>query len=729
VIQQEWCVCGNLEALIDAKGQRTSWERDVQGRITREVRADGATDMLYTYDATGRVKTITDPKDQVTTHTYLADDSLSGTTYTNAVIATPGVSFTYDPVYPRVTAMADGSGTTTYAYKTPGQLGAGMLATVDGPLPNDLIAHTYDELGRVTSRSINGAANTVTWAFDAMDRVTSEVNLLGTFTYAYDGVTSRIATVTYPNGQTSLYSYLPTTLEHRLQTIHHKYPSGATLSKFDYTYDVTGNITTWQQQVDSDPAVMWSYLYDNANQLTAAIKQSTGGTPTTLKRYAYGYDPVGNRTFEQIDDEVTAATHDNLNRLLTHVPGGPLQFRGTVNEPASVTIQGAPAVVDSANTFRGVSSLPSGTGTVSIVATDPSGNQATKQYELNVTGGAKTLTYDANGNLTSDGVRSFEWDAANRLVAVTFQANRTEFAYDGEQRRVGIVEKQNGSVQSAMKVLWCGTEICEERSSDGTVPQRRVFALGEQRPGALRYTVTDHLRSASAVLDESGIVTSRFMYDPSGRVTVTGEPEAAGFTGHRWQNNGALWLALYRAYDSDIGRWLTEDPFGLNGGLNLYQYANGRPIGAVDRLGLVAMDVAEPVIHWVKASQVPSPRDGKPKCGFTRSNASFRGDCDGGCGIFFAHLRIRYRPEIFVATDTPTPKEDILEHEMGHHRDNLAAIARAKQKGEKLERRPFPSYDTCIAAINLWAANAAVDMGSSGLWHNFWEKFSNPCKI
>jgi hypothetical protein len=38
-------------------------------------------------------------------------------------------------------------------------------------------------------------------------------------------------------------------------------------------------------------------------------------------------NPAGNRTAEQIDDAVTLATHDNLNRLLTHQAGGTLQFK------------------------------------------------------------------------------------------------------------------------------------------------------------------------------------------------------------------------------------------------------------------------------------------------------------------------------------------------------------------------------------------------------------------
>ena len=74
----------------------------------------------------------------------------------------------------------------------------------------------------------------------------------------------------------------------------------------------------------------------------------------------------------------------------------------------------------------------SGTNTVTIAATDPSGNQATKQYQVNVSGASKTFVYDANGNLTADGTRTFEWDARNQLVAVTVGTHRSEFAYDGE---------------------------------------------------------------------------------------------------------------------------------------------------------------------------------------------------------------------------------------------------------------------------------------------------------
>jgi YD repeat-containing protein len=384
VVQQDWCTCGSLNALIDANGNRTSWDRDVQGRVMKETRANGSF-TTYAYETTtSRLKKVTDPKLQDTNYTYVADGQLQQTTYTNAVIATPSVSFTYDSVYGRVATMVDGTGTTNYGYypvAAPPALGATRLASVDGPLTNDTITYAYDELGRVTNRSINGAANSVTWTFDALGRTTSEQNVLGTFTYTYDGSTGRVATVTYPNNQTSLYSYFGNTNDRRLQTIHHKYPNASTLSKFDYTYDVGGNILTWRQQADT-AAVQWNYGYDTADQLTSAVKASTDPTPVVLTRYVYAYDPAGNRTTEQIDDAVTGATYDNMNRLVSQQASGALRLEGTVSEPATVTVGGKPLDVSGTNRFTGSIPIVSGTTPFTVTATDASGNTAWRAFQV-----------------------------------------------------------------------------------------------------------------------------------------------------------------------------------------------------------------------------------------------------------------------------------------------------------------------------------------------------------
>jgi RHS repeat-associated protein len=595
-VRQDWCTCGSLEKLVDGMGQTTTWERDLEGRVTREIRADGVTDTLYTYDTSGRLKTVTDPKDQVTTHTYLADDRVASTIYTNAVVATPGVSYTYEAAYPRVATMVDGTGTTTYSYQAPGVLGAGQVATVDGPLANDVIAYSYDPLGRVTTRTINGAANSVTSAFDALGRVTSEANVLGAFTYGYDGVTSRVASVAYPNGQTSAYSYLPNSGDHRLLTIHHRYPSQATLSKFDYTYDTVGNITTWRQQAEST-ATVWAYGYDGADQLTRADQWSTAAMPAIVKRYAYGYDPAGNRTTEQTDNAVMGATYSGLNRLVSQQPAGMLQVAGQLNEPGTVTIGGQPALLDANNRFTGTTVVTPGANAFTVTATDASGNTAQRTYDVTSSGTPKSFTYDANGNLTADGSRTFEWDARNQLVAVTVGTHRSEFTYDGSQRRVRMVEKENGVVLSDTKVLWCQTEICEERAADGTTVTRRSFTQGEQVAGVARFFTTDHLGSVAEVTNASVTLLARYAFDPFGRRTVTAGTDvtSVGFTGHRMHTSSGLALTLYRGYDAELGRWATMDPVGSGDGPNVYAYVQNQPTKLADSLGLLAYKPGVPL--------------------------------------------------------------------------------------------------------------------------------------
>src|SRR5438093_12383159 len=64
---------------------------------------------------------------------------------------------------------------TTYPVTTGGTLGAAQLATVDGPLINDTISYSYDELGRLLGRSINGVAATQT--YDELGRTPSAGNI------------------------------------------------------------------------------------------------------------------------------------------------------------------------------------------------------------------------------------------------------------------------------------------------------------------------------------------------------------------------------------------------------------------------------------------------------------------------------------------------------------------------------------------------------------------------
>lgn len=698
VIRQEWCACGTLQALVDAKGQRTAWTRDALGRVVTETRADGSTETTYTYDATGRLWTVTDPKAQVTTHTYLADDRLSITVYTNATIATPSVAFTYDAVYPRVATMSDGIGTTTYAYKAAGALGAGQVSSVDGPLANDVLTYTYDELGRVATRAIDGANNTVTWTYDALGRVTSEANVLGTFGYTYEGSSGRLATVSYPNGQTSAYSYLDVEHDLRLQTIHHKYPNLATLSKFDYTYDIVGNILTWRQQADST-AVQWAYGYDAADQLTSAVKWSTGGTPAILQRFAYAYDPAGNRTTEQIDDAVTVTTHDVLNRLQTQSAGGLLTFAGTLNEPALVTVDGRPAVVDPTNAFRGAAVVSSGTSTTTVVARDFSGNQTSQQYQASQTATGKTFTYDANGNMTSDGTRTFEWDARNQLMTVIAGNHVTRFSYDGFYRRTRTLEYEDEVLQSDDDAIWCTTGICELRG-DGVYAPAKLFQYGSQSNGDNVMRTTDHLGSTRDISNDSGAVIARHSYDPWGRRVTTGSLglDLRTFGGHVALSSDVV-IAQFRGYDTSVGQWLSQDPIGLRGGVNMMGFVANNPVRFTDPLGLqiscsssvsYEFNFAKPTScgNWGGCT-TPWPKAAAKPCEFSMD----------GCGGFRFEGTIDLKIVVEFAVDPALPSSDspgmtLWQHEALHIADLVAWCNKAN---ERFKSEGFTSKASCDA--------------------------------
>jgi RHS repeat-associated protein len=204
---------------------------------------------------------------------------------------------------------------------------------------------------------------------------------------------------------------------------------------------------------------------------------------------------------------------------------------------------------------------------------------------------AATAPIDANGNLLSDGTRTFTWDAENRLVSVTAGTHASEFSYDGLSRRVRILEKDNGSTTSDKRFLWCGRRICEERDSSGATVTKRFFSQGTHETaggGTSFFYARDHLGSIREMTDSAGVLRARYDYSPWGqRQKLSGDKDADfGYTGHYEHAASGLTLTLYRAYDRERGRWLSEDPIGLEGGINLYDYTDGNPIGRVDPDGL-----------------------------------------------------------------------------------------------------------------------------------------------
>jgi RHS repeat-associated protein len=282
-----------------------------------------------------------------------------------------------------------------------------------------------------------------------------------------------------------------------------------------------------------------------------------------------------------------------------------MHFRGTVNEPATVTVGGNPASVNAAGNFDGNVNVNVGTNTVAVTATDASGNARTNNYQVNVPSGVSAnLLYDLNGNLTNDGTKTYEWDAANRCIAINFWTHRTEMSYDVQNRESKRVEKENATITGTKQFIWDSWRRAEERDGSNQVT-KRFYAQGEQIGGSVYFYSRDHLASIRELNESTGAVRARYDYDPYGtRTKLSGDLDADfGFTGHYVSGQYSdLAFAPLRIYSANLGRWLSRDPIGENSGINLYRYVNSSPVGLLDPLGLMSAEPHPP----------PSPTPGPP---------------------------------------------------------------------------------------------------------------------
>ncbi|MDR0717764.1 MAG: RHS repeat-associated core domain-containing protein, partial [Azoarcus sp.] len=227
---------------------------------------------------------------------------------------------------------------------------------------------------------------------------------------------------------------------------------------------------------------------------------------------------------------------------------------------------------------------------------DPSGSRAWTHDAGNKISQAP-YKYDANGNRTEDEKHTYKWDAENRLIQIGYKADpqkSTEFKYDGQGRRVAIIEKTGASTKET-RYTWCGDTICQARDGNDQ-PLAYYFGEGTFRPepgtpvskfqGEREYYAKDHLGSVRDVLDQQGNVTASYDYDPYGKLTNSPAtlPEF-GYAGMQFHAPSGLYLTKYRIYEPGTGRWLSRDPIGEEGGINLYGYVGGDPLNYNDPTG------------------------------------------------------------------------------------------------------------------------------------------------
>lgn len=365
------------------------------------------------------------------------------------------------------------------------------------------------------------------------------------------------------------------------------------ISSHEYTYQPGGNITTWKRNNGLTDTIT-TYGYDAADQLLTALTAATATPSVTTETFGYSYDKAGNRQSEQRDTVMAGFTFNNLNQVLSRNGGGGILVQGNTDEPAQVTVNGKSVTPAADNTFETVVPGTKGANTIAVTAKDfsPSQNTQTKSWSATMSAGATaTYTYDGNGNMTGDGSRTFQWDAKNRLTRIVYIGTNasTEMAYDGLDRRVSIVEKDGtGTVVSSKSFVWDGLSIADQRI--GSTVSKQYFSEGwrDASAGTNCFYGRDHLGSVREVVNASSGVLTRYGYDAYGRGSkLSGTVESDfQYTGHYAHSPSGLYLSPYRAYEAELGRWISRDPISEAGGINLYGYVQNNPINLWDPYGL-----------------------------------------------------------------------------------------------------------------------------------------------
>ena len=212
----------------------------------------------------------------------------------------------------------------------------------------------------------------------------------------------------------------------------------------------------------------------------------------------------------------------------------------------------------------------------------PSYNADNEQTVFN----GATLSYDANGNLQTDGTNTYTFDARNHLTAINGGVTAS-FVYDAFGRRMSKITGGN-----ATQFLHDGLNSVQEMSGGGTVNANLMTGLGidenylrTDSSGMVSF-LADALGSTVGLVGSSGTIGTNYTYQPFGAATVNGtNANPYQFTG---RENDATGLYFYRAryYSPTFQRFVSQDPIGFGGGdANLYRYAYDNAVNGRDPSG------------------------------------------------------------------------------------------------------------------------------------------------
>jgi RHS repeat-associated protein len=274
-----------------------------------------------------------------------------------------------------------------------------------------------------------------------------------------------------------------------------------------------------------------AFYYNGLYELTAESHPDFGTISYTL-------DPNGNRTQKRQGGVTEWASYDTQNKLLWTNQAGNFP-------PAS----------GQAAAYR-------------LYQYDPNGQPV--QIEKRSAGGGVVLD-------------QLDWDGMRKLRRLRCQ---------GQERYTAEYDSSGARVRSRLygvdHLYSYGAGLLHDEAGN------TVYTPGvsQRREGADAYFHADWIGSTRYLTNSTGLTApTAYRFDAYGRLSAAAGPDVTSSKfagGHGYENDapGGLQLLGARYYDPAVGRFLNPDPIGFLGGLNLYEYCFGNPVGMVDPTGL-----------------------------------------------------------------------------------------------------------------------------------------------
>jgi RHS repeat-associated protein len=165
----------------------------------------------------------------------------------------------------------------------------------------------------------------------------------------------------------------------------------------------------------------------------------------------------------------------------------------------------------------------------------------------------------------------YTYDAANLRATKATSSGMVVYHYDLQGH---LIAETTATGSTIVEYVWLGDDL-----------------LAQVRGGNIYYYHNDHLGTPQVMTGSTSFVVWKASYSPFGKaqVMVNIVENNIRFPGQYFDSETGLHYNRNRYYDPNLGRYVTPDPIGLGGGVNLWTYTKNNPINGIDPWGLFVL--------------------------------------------------------------------------------------------------------------------------------------------